>query len=662
MRRRITILVLIAAAAAGAFLVIRRWLAPRPGPVVVMTTGPLDIRLWGIRPNAGGTIYDANGNGVRQTLGIGRLGSPFWGEKSQNFDFIFELPDTNEPPLFTVFPQFKVSEENRGLGSRFGYYFLDYEGKRLVCVRATFDRTFRRSILFGLWNVDVVVDAVNITLGYYHGAPGRAICTFKGPFKPGQKLTDKTGKYSISFSPGSDANTGPGRYARFEFNTSERLGTNIPALLYDSAGKRYFAHGAGASSTAKGTNIKYDMFDQILKGIVMITIGEKPFETTFKNVRLDLPVYRHRSGADYIETMAKRLNLKLAPEKLAQYRFESAAEALKVVDIVRDGHIYSACEAILYGGKEKKRFDPASLSAEQKQRLKRTALAWTEAMDPFIRGFAVKVGLQCKWAEFVEPALELLEHPSRRDYDSTLKAQSVAAYALQRYAGELSEEQVLRIADLLSGESRRETIAPLRMCLIHPETEGRVEALRELAEDGRVWLWWQAIERLVQWRAFEGKYDSLPEKLKVRLFLIKGPHGFSNADQIADKAYDLLAGLLTRQLRALDSDTFNRVLRKIAEHPDRRFATLALVNFLRSVEYYDNSDMYSFNKVVKYINLWHTLNIGELGTDVTQDSRDIHKRDWTSIIAEAIKWYEGTQAGRSISPGGASTIPATAAR
>ena len=77
----------------------------------------------------------------------------------------------------------------------------------------------------------------------------------------------------------------------------------------------------------------------------------------------------------------------------ARYRFESADEALKVLDIVRDGHIYSACEAILYGGKEKKRLDPASLSAEQKQRLRRTALAWTEAMDPFIRGFAVSVGL-----------------------------------------------------------------------------------------------------------------------------------------------------------------------------------------------------------------------------------------------------------------------------
>ena len=45
--------------------------AQGPG-ITVVSRGPLDIRLWGIRPDAGDTIYDPNGKKIQDTLGVAR--------------------------------------------------------------------------------------------------------------------------------------------------------------------------------------------------------------------------------------------------------------------------------------------------------------------------------------------------------------------------------------------------------------------------------------------------------------------------------------------------------------------------------------------------------------------------------------------------------------
>jgi len=103
------------------------------------------------------------------------------------------------------------------------------------------------------------------------------------------------------------------------------------------------------------------------------------------------------------------------------------------------------------------------------------------------------------------------------------------------------------------------------------------------------WLWWDAIERLSSWSDFEGRHDSLPGDLKVRLFLVRGPHGFSNPEQIASPAHSLLAGLLTPQLRDHDLGTFYDVLRSIDKNLDRPDATAAMIAFLRRANVYDNS-------------------------------------------------------------------------
>ena len=648
------IVVLSVAVAIGATVwLVVRWNAAGQSRIIVTTTGPLDIHLWGIRPNAGGAIYDPNGKKIRESLGIVRGDSSHWGDDSHRFDFIFELPDTNELPLLTRFPRVEVSYENKSLGGGFSYRFRDYEGKELLWLTTTLSRTFRRSILFGLWTTDCDVETIDITLSYYHGPPGKAAFTLQGPFEPNGTMTSEDGVHKVAFMADGGDRSQP--YAQFVLTTSAYLRGQTSVVAYDISGRRYLVDTTNVSSSTnpkQGSRMECYVQALSLKAIAAIAFGEDPNRITFKTVNLNLGKRRSQHHAGYLDEMAERLNVNLTPKELADRRFKSGDEAVKVIDIIRGTHILWASEAILHGGEDKKRLDPATLDPQHAQRLKQTVLAWTRAMDPEIRACGVRVGLYCKWAEFVEPAFELLEYPAAYDSYLTRDVHSTVAQALLTYREQLSEQAIEHITRILLGRSDRDSLLSLRGCLMSPKSQARINGYWRLAEDDRPWLWWDAVDRLAQWGQFDGKQDSLPDKLQLRLVLLRGTAGFSDPRQIAPRAYSLLPELLRPELLLLDASTFYRVLERIAEKLDRERATEAVVNFLRCVEDYDYSGQAVVDKIVKYINLWHGLNIGELGADIDRQTSELQKYDWPAITAEAIKWYESKQDANDINRSG----------
>ncbi|MBN2271298.1 MAG: hypothetical protein JXN61_11830, partial [Sedimentisphaerales bacterium] len=215
-----------------------------------------------------------------------------------------------------------------------------------------------------------------------------------------------------------------------------------------------------------------------------------------------------------------------------------------------------------------------------------------------------------------------------------------AADALAKYSDKLSDEEIGRVKEILLSRDDYMILYGLRTCLGRTKSRAKVDALWELAMDERLWLWWYAIEKLAKWEEFEGKYDSLPDKLKVRLFAVMGSDGFSNTEQIAPQANVLLAESLTPKLVELDSPAVFKIIEKIAANPDRRFATAALIDSLRRFEGLYLSPAYPVGKTVKYINLWYGLDIGGLGNDVNRQVLESHKYDWPAITAEAIEWYD----------------------
>jgi len=634
-RTCIKVVLLIAAVIGAVGWLIVRWNPASRNRLVVTTTGPLDIRLWGIRPDAGDAIYDPNGKEVGRTLGIARWDNPYWGEKSQRFDFIFELPDTNEPPTFAGMPRIAPSGEDINLRGGFGQHFFDYEGRRLLWLRASFPRTFKRWVLGGLWRSEAAFDTVDIALDYYHGPPGKALFTLKGPFELNSVISSEDTLHEVFFKDDFE-NT------RFELSTSKRFAIDTPVAVYDTSGSRYLPRRGSSRTSPQGSRrIEYSVQGMPLKRIAAIAFGEQPLRITFKTVNLNVGGGKRRDHAPYLDEVIERLGQTVTSNNSHEPTFESAAEALKVIDLVRGSGLLRAGEAIEYRRNRGDPVDLKNLTNEQAVRLRETLNRWLTAIDPGFRAWAVRIGLKCEWPEFVEPALELLEGPLRDDYNWMTNAEKMVADALRHCDDVLSDDHIRRIANLHLDDDRRETLLPLRRLLREPKTEARIRALRELAEDDRPWLWWFAVGRLCYWKAFEARHDSLPDKLKPRVFLLQGSAAFADADQIAPRAYDLLASILTPELLTFDPSFFHDTLKRVAKKLDPQRRTAVVVNFLRCLEDFDYSTRAVADRIVKYINLWHGLDIGGLGTDVNRQTPQLQKYDWPAIIAEAIEWYDG---------------------
>lgn len=470
MRRLILIIAVVMATALTVWLFMRERAEAVASKITVVSDGPLDIRLWGIRPDDGDTIYDPNGKVIKETFGIAMSDLLYRGERSQRFDFIFELPPTYEPSRFEGSVRITPGGEDGGLGGGSSTQFLfDYEGRRLLWRKATFPRTFERSILGGLWKSDATFDTVDLTLSYYSGLPGKSTFSLKGPFEPNSTVSSEDTRYEVSFKDVASNSRG---LLEFKLSMGPPFRTNLGAFVYDVSGNRRLAGGKFSWSSSRVGQIDYEATGISLNRVAIITFGEEyyPHKITFNNVNLHVAGRKRRTYAAYLDKMSERLGLTVAEQDLAHYKFKNAAEALEVIDIVRDHHLLYAAIAIL---REPGRIDPAELTDEQAKRLRQTLARWLKAVDPRIQAYAVEIGLLCKWPEFVESALEMLERPVVRGCHYSHDAQVTAAGALRRYAAELSEEQVRRIEDLLLDESRKDIHSSLRRVLKSRAAETR---------------------------------------------------------------------------------------------------------------------------------------------------------------------------------------------
>ena len=613
--------------------------------VSVTSTGPLDVRLWGIRPDAGDTIYDPNGKKIMETLGLARRDTTVWRDNLHRRDFIFEISDTNLPITFRPLRYSANGEEDRYGSFAIGVLHFQHQGRNFGWFQTTVPRTMRKSSLFGAWKRNIAIDRIDLNLRYYCGPLNKPICVFKGPFKAGRKMIDETGLYEISFVPHPDTSL---TELVVRFRAKQQIDAAADALFYDVQGKRHYTgKGWQAGKWKPGKATRKELWYSIpgmspgipLKNIAMITIGEEPFGVTVKNLRLSSPGSENRTYAEHLDKIAQILDPRR--EATRWDRIGNPNKALEVVDLLRGEQICWLCRHLCFRPRSKPGLDLADLTAEQSERLKSAALRWAKAIDPEIRACAVGLGLHCKWPEFVDLAFDLLEHPGRNRFRTSSPA-SDAVRALYRYREKLSERDVERIAEFPWRRPDRGHNSRLQDCLEHPKSPARVKVFWDLAGCEQPWIWSDAIRQLSSWRELGDKCDSLPEKLKLRVFLTIGPSGFSDPDQIAPKASALLPTLLSSQLLSHYGGTFSTLIRNIPESIDRRKMTAVMIESLRHAEYGRQgwSIWGAIDRIVKYLNLWHGLDVGGLGSDIRKKTPDLDKMDLEAVATEAIEWYD----------------------
>ncbi len=69
--------------------------------------------------------------------------------------------------------------------------------------------------------------------------------------------------------------------------------------------------------------------------------------------------------------------------------------------------------------------------------------------------------------------------------------------------------------------------------------------------------------------------------------------------------------------------------------------TTVMIESLRHMEYHRSWAMWgAISRIFKYLNLWHDLDIGGLGSDLRKQTPDLDKMDLEAVAAEAVEWYD----------------------
>jgi len=645
-RRRVSIVVLLIAAAV-VLVVLRGRL--RMGGDFHVTGDPLDIRFVGVQPDAGDDLYDAKGTKIG-TLAAS-LGESHWDPTRLKRDFIFDVHEADESILFTRWAEL-LALDGSVVGSGYVHPLGHSGGVRRFIVRSGFPKTKTKRFLY-LWTLRVPVRGIDIVLSYHLGPRGKADVSFTGPFKRGRKVLADGGQ-PCELTPDLQWGTpwDPPR-ARFHLSVKQAFMSQPEqsVLVYDVLGHRHLVQSGSGSWGSSGAEVDFEVPGLKLDQVAAVTIGEKPRQKRFHNVVVRYRSRPERDHAEYLDKMAAALNLTgLSAQQLAEYTLRSPEEAVRVIDIVRAHHIHRAHALICWGDP---RIKLSELPKEDQDRVRRTAMSWTRTEDPRVQRYGVELGLITgKWPEFVDRAIELLHS---RDSE----ARRGSAYALVTRSDQmLTPQHIEKIKQYLLTQDESDVVLDLLRCLWTLNTPERTQALRELAQDDRVWLWWAAIDRRPWWGE-QKAVDALPDKIKARFYLVYDAGRTPSQPAVAAQADALLPDLLTPRLYTTNSAVFSAVRDRIIERLGPKKGTEAMVRFLRGFTDFPNrGDSGAIAPIVQQINLWHTLNLGCLGADVKHWwEYEAPGHDWEGICDEVVGWFETGVDPRTI-PAGYAPKPA----
>jgi len=630
----------------------------RPKPSVV-NKGPLDIRLVGVCPDGGEQLYDASGRKLKAT--IGALG-PFntnWKSEEQCRDFLFEVPDVNSQVVFVPVSRIWIAGINRGLGGGHGGYFGPNDNPPTLIRSITFDRSYKRQVLY-FFQTQNEIRHIDLTLRYLYGPRRQATCTFTGPLTVGQTAkADFNRPYSLT----PVQSKGFPRYSGTDllFATSQPFDSDTIVVAYDLQGRRYLLESRMGGGGRRGANITFRDIVLPLNEIAVITFGEKPYEITFKNIAVDFPDRPYRTYPEFLDQMSERLGLvDMSPEELAQYNFRNPQEAIDIIDIVRGGwHVRKTFEAIRHG---KPKIDITKLDQATQDKIHRAATEW--AKTNYLSKYGISLGLMGRWSEFFDMAIERLgqEIPYGNGYpyykrtwnqDNAQIANTMINYRMDQ----LAEEQIQKIKELILNADIDFELEYLIRYLNQTQSQVATDALWELAQNEKPWIWWKAIEAWY-YRTSRTRlvYNELSEKMKLRLLLVNNT---IRDETLEGKALKILPEIFTPDLGKMVSDVWNKVRERISHEFDKKVATEIFINYLRQLQYemtvsqwisnnsFKGNSKWMVAYIIRNLNVWYGTNIGNLGTEETRDT-DIYtlirtQIQFQALITEALQWYDSNK-------------------
>jgi hypothetical protein len=625
------------------------------GQASVSNEGPLDIRLVGVCPDGGDELYDADGRQLQATLPPLGIEDDTWHQDDQRRDFVFQVPAVREPLLFLPFQCLYPAGADYYQGVRTTDELDRAEGDSRLVVSSTFGRTYHRSQP-GSLTLRSPIDKIDLMLQYFYGPRREALCTFTGPFQVGRTVAADAGRpYRLTPEP---ARAMKQSQVKFHFVTGRPFSGDASVLFYDQKGRRHYAGPSGFGRSGRGgADLTYDVEALPWDEVAAVTVGEKPYAITFRNVTVTYPGRPPRTYAASWDRMAARLDLTdLSLESLMRYDFRSVSEAVSVVDIVRNSSQMTKVLRALEPGRHQAGL--AALDEAARDKIRRAATRWLQSPSMMGRAYGAQVGLLGGCREFVGPAFALLQyqHPTNRDMTRTVRNIGLTGLTYW-YTDHRPAEDLERWKRLVrEGDSGAAWSGLLRRCLVSPGRPVDTQVLWELAQEDPPWAWWPALKVLLEREGPQLRgYSTWPEKMKLRFLLVNRAEQ-RDRTKLLPQARLLLAGLFTPQTLRMCREIATDLHTALTACLDRKEATAVAMDFLRAAlqpatrrqfeaEYGSDSALSTMVAwLLRDLNAWYGLNLGGLGVfQPGQVNTGLQGPGQAAkAAAAALEWYQAT--------------------
>lgn len=621
------------------------------------------LRLIGVWPGEGVDVFDANGNRIGETLGVG-----YWPSLSTNAfpvsdsiegpplsdsierTLIFDITSGYENLVFSPEASMRLAGTSEEIGSGSPTVVRTPNGLRL------YERLYIYS--YQLKSPDgggqpKSTPFVDVAIPYWQGPRGKAAFTFIGPFVAGRTYAAlPPAQGSIAVSVGYTGGGGTRCTLQGQGLSDEWM----EVLVYDLAGMR---HPVVSGRVSDGST-SFTIWGFAPEDMSAVTIGEEPSQQTFTNIRILPTGMPKREYPEFVDVMCERLKKQKSEMDVMSSDPPFGSDgALRVIDVVRGRFIRDVFKAMQPLGASMVLYVPSEcseLAPEDRKRVLDATHRWSQADDPDIRDTGIAMGLTVDFDGFVDKALDELESipagellDSRLlmfDDSSALVAQRKRPLGISQSLAERGEHlkaaDVERLKKIILAGAAANSPSALVDCLLRCPLVEAQAALADIARSENTVMWWRALRSEKTLKAL-GPAAGWPRTVRVRSIIASG---FISATvegdkELADDARRLLPALVTREVEFADTEMFQTIMEELVARCDRETATAALTRFVKSARY--SSEEYTVYASVKYVNRLNGVDIAGLGTEAKDWWRNTEPGCMWQVASDAVRWYESRQ-------------------
>ncbi|MEY2407338.1 MAG: hypothetical protein QOF48_8 [Verrucomicrobiota bacterium] len=617
------------------------WLA---GPNKFHTSGdPANIRLVGVAPDGENILLDPWGRPLPEgTFVWNGTRTLSWSPQEMQRDLLFEMgPGTEDLDFLADIPGTVKASNNGGWVNSSSVAFGSERGPaadspRRILVRLTFNEKYwRRGALFGSHQRQV--EEVDFDLHFFSKQRGPAQLSFEGPFTAGQTNIARENFATMLIVVTNGLSTDS---AGFRIWRASLGAWGLPVFAYDTNGKRHIPQSRTSLGGTAGWTNEFVVPGVPLAKVAAICVAEQPRVKTFHNILVNYPDRPAPAFSPVLLRLATALGQTNQPANaIEHFSPRTPQDAMTMLEFIPGSR--NAMNSLAHSGPG---IGYGTLSAEQRERLRQLAMAWTRQTDLNNRALGLRVGLRGSWPEFTVIALQRLTN-------GTPAEQSEAAAALASHPAGTGPDQLPLLVGLAKTNGWPDMAPDLVRIIQHIGGPEAQKGLMDLARADHPIVWWSAIARL-ELSAFKS-IDPLSEEMLQRLWMVQGRANSALSSNALVAARARLAGMLTMELRDRSYSVFEQVFKRITKSLDQSIAMAAITKFLHEGKTADWQRIQPA-EIVRQINLWYGKDFGGLGDGVKRSTGYPNYDAWPGVIEDVLEFCDKQQREGKIGP---ATIP-----